>query len=65
MKERNINKQGKEMKGINLILMKAKQKQYKERKQEHDLDRNTKMPKYMANASFYRLKFGTIDLLTN
>jgi len=25
----------------------------------------TKMPKYMANASFYRLKFRTIDLLTN
>jgi hypothetical protein len=24
-----------------------------------------KMPKYMANASFYRPKFGTIDLLTN
>jgi len=23
------------------------------------------MPKYMANASFYRPKFGTIDLLTN
>ena len=55
----------KEMKGINLILMKAKHKQYKERKQEHDLDLNTKMPKYMANASFYRPKFGTIDLLTN
>ena len=65
MKERNINKQGKEMKGINLILMKAKHKQYKERKQEHDLDLNTKMPKYMANTSFYRPKFGTIDLLTN
>ena len=45
--------------------MKAKHKQYKERKQEHDLDLNTKMPKYMANASFYRPKFGTIDLLTN
>jgi hypothetical protein len=25
----------------------------------------TKMPKSMANASFYRPKFGTIDLLTN
>jgi hypothetical protein len=23
------------------------------------------MPKYMANASFYRLKFETIDLMTN
>ena len=23
------------------------------------------MPKYMANASFYRLKFRTIDWLTN
>jgi len=23
------------------------------------------MPKYMANASFYMLKFGTIDLMTN
>ena len=45
--------------------MKAKHKQYKERKQEHDLDLNTKMPQYMVNASFYRLKFGTIDLLTN
>jgi hypothetical protein len=25
----------------------------------------TKMIKFMANASFYRLKFGTIDWLTN
>ena len=55
------------MKGINKRLMKAKLKHYKniKREQEHDLDLNTKMPKYMANASFYRLKFGTIDLLTN
>ena len=45
--------------------MKAKHKQYKERKQEHDLDLNTKMPKCMANASFYRPKFGTIDLMNN
>jgi len=48
--------------------MKAKlkhYKKYKERKQEHDLDLNTKMLKYMANASFYRPKFRTIDLLTN
>jgi hypothetical protein len=28
-------------------------------------DLNTKMPKYMANASFYRPKFRTIDLLSN
>jgi len=32
---------------------------------KHDLDLNTKIPKYMANASFYRPKFITIDLLTN
>ncbi|WP_165786366.1 hypothetical protein [Methylomonas sp. Kb3] len=56
------------MKGINLILMKAKHKhykEYKERKEEHDLDLETKMPKCMANASFYRPKLGTIDLMTN
>ena len=56
------------MKGINKRLMKAKlkhYKKYKEREQEHDLDLKTKMPKCMANASFYRLKFGTIDLMTN
>lgn len=53
------------MKCINLILMKARHKQYKERKQEHDLNLNTKMPQYMVSASFYRPKFGTIDLLTN
>jgi hypothetical protein len=54
------------MKGINKILMKAKLKHYKknkEREQEHDLDLKIKMPKCMANASFYRLKFGTIDLM--
>ena len=45
--------------------MKAKHKQYKERKQEYDLDLETKMPPYMVNASFYRPKIGTIDLLTN
>ena len=48
--------------------MKAKLKHYKknkERKQEYDLDMKTKMPKCMANASFYRPKFGTIDLMTN
>jgi hypothetical protein len=38
---------------------------YKEREQEHDLDLNTKMPKYMANAFFYRPKFETIDLMNN
>ena len=53
------------MKGINLILMKAKLRHYKVREQEHDLDLKTKMPKCMANDSFYRPKFGTIDLMTN
>jgi len=38
---------------------------YKEREQKQDLDLKTKMSKYMANASFYRLKFRTIDLMTN
>jgi hypothetical protein len=59
----------KEIKGINKRLMKEKLKHYKnikrEREQEHDLDLKTKMPKYMANGSFYRPKFGTIDLMTN
>ena len=50
------------MKSINKTL--ALQK-YKEREQEHDLDLKTKMSKYMANASFYRPKFETIDLMTN
>ena len=53
------------MKCINLILMKEKHKQYKERKQEHNLDLETKMPQYMVSASFYRPKFETIDLLAN
>jgi hypothetical protein len=57
------------MKGINKRLMKPKLKHYKnikrEREQEHDLDLKTKMSKCMANASFYRPKFGTIDLMTN
>jgi hypothetical protein len=53
------------MKSINKRLMKAKLKHYKEREQEHDLDLKIKMPKCMVNASFYRPKFGTIDLLTN
>jgi hypothetical protein len=60
---------GKEMKSINKRLMKAKLKHYKnikrEREQEHDLDLKTKMPKCMTNASFYRPKFGTIDLIIN
>ena len=38
---------------------------YKEKEKEHDLDLNTKMPKYMANASFYRPKLETIDLMKN
>ena len=38
---------------------------YKEREQEQDLDLKTKMPKCMANAFFYMLKFRTIDLMTN
>jgi hypothetical protein len=38
---------------------------YKEREQEQDLYLKTKMPKCMANAFFYRLKFRTIDLMTN
>jgi len=56
------------MKGINKRLIKATlsiTKKYKESEQEHDLDLKTKMPKCMANASFYRPKLGTIDLLTN
>jgi hypothetical protein len=53
------------MKSINKRLIKAKLKHYKEREQEHDLDLKTKMPKWMVNTSFYRPKFGTIDLLTN
>jgi hypothetical protein len=72
IKKRNINKLDKNivmMKIINKILMRAKLKHYKnikrEREQEHDLDWKTKMPKCMANASFYRPKFGTIDLMTN
>jgi len=55
------------MKGINKRLMKAKLKHYKkpkERKQEQDLDLKNKMPKCIANASFYKPKFGTIDLMT-
>jgi hypothetical protein len=55
------------MKGINKRLMKTKLKHYKniKREQEYDLDLKTKMPKCMRNTSFYRLKLGTIDLMTN
>ena len=48
--------------------MKAKltnYKKYKEREEEQGLDLNNQAPKYMANASFYRPKFGIIDLMTN
>ena len=52
-----------------MILMKAKLKHYKnrkrEREQEQDLDLNNQAPKCIANASFYRSKFGTINLMTN
>jgi len=34
---------------------------YKERKQEDDFDLKNNMTKYMANASFYRLRLRTID----
>jgi hypothetical protein len=37
---------------------------YKERKQEDDFDLKNKMIKYMANASFYMLRFKTIDWWT-
>jgi len=56
------------MKSINKRLMKIKHEikleHYKERKQENDLDLKTKMPKCMANASFYRQK-RTIHLVIN
>ena len=49
--------------------MKAKlknyKKKYKERNKEHELDLNNQAPKYMANASIYRPKFGIIDLMNN
>ena len=56
------------MKSINKILMKAKlknYKKYKEREQEQVLDLNNQALKCMANASFDRPKFKTIDLMTN
>ena len=40
-------------------------KKYKERNKEHELDLNNQAPKYMANASFYRPKFGIIDFMNN
>jgi len=53
------------MKSINKRLIKAKLKHYKniKREQEHDLDLKNKIPKLMANTSFYRLKFRTIHLV--
>ena len=47
------------MKGINKRLMKVKFKDYKniKREQEHDIDLKIKIPKCMANASFYRPPF--------
>jgi len=55
------------MKGIKKRLIKSKLKHYKniKREQEHELDLKIKMPKCMANASFYRPKFETIDLMIN
>jgi len=57
------------MKSINMVLMKAKLKHYKnikrEREQEQDFDLNNETLKCMANAFFYRLKFETIDFMTN
>ena len=40
-------------------------KKYKEREQEQVLDLNHQVSKYMANISFYRPKFETINLMTN
>jgi hypothetical protein len=57
------------MKSINMVLMKAKLKHYKniqrEREQEQDFDLNNETLKCMANAFFYRPKFETIDFMTN
>ena len=56
------------MKSINKKLMKEKlknYKKYKKRNKEHELDLNNQATKYMANASFYRLKLGIIDLMNN
>jgi hypothetical protein len=58
----------KEMKSINKKLMKIEHEieleYYKKRKQENDIDQKTKMSKYMANISFYRLK-RTIHFVIN
>jgi len=43
--------------------MKIKLECYKERKQKNDLDLKTKMPKWMTNVFFHRLKFKTIHLV--
>jgi len=53
------------MKSINKRLMKVKLKYYNniKREQEHDLDLRTKIAKWMANASFYKLKLKTIHLV--
>ena len=40
-------------------------KKYKEREQEQVLDLTNQAPKCLANTSFYRPKFGTIDLMAN
>ena len=56
------------LKSKNKILMKIKlknYKKYKEREQEQVLDLNNQVAKCMANASFYRPKLETIDLMTN
>ena len=54
------------MKSINKILMKEKLKNYKKYIKERASSWSEQpSPKCMANASFYRLKFGTIDLMTN
>jgi hypothetical protein len=46
------------------IKHEIKLEHYKERsKQDNDLDLKTKIPKWMAIASFYRLKFRTIYLV--
>ena len=56
------------MKGINKRLMKTKLKHYKNIKRERAWTwswSKNQDPKCMANASFYRLKFRTIDSMIN
>jgi len=71
IKKRNINKVDKNivmMKSIKKRLMRAQLKHYKNTKKKSKnmiLIWTTKMPKCMANASFYMPKFRTIDLMTN